>query len=169
SLNVIPRAPLVIADITTSDGATGTAYVFPYTRAALGPTASLARSIGEGLIGRPLAPTSLWRELHDGFHILGSEGLIQIALSLLDMALWDALSRRAGLPLYAMLGAEARPMPIYASLRGWGPAMLSEEAGQAVARLGARAVKFKLGHPKLEDDLATVRAVRSVVGDDVAI
>jgi mandelate racemase len=169
SLNVIPRAPLVIAEVTTKDGATGTAYVFPYTRAALGPTAALARSIGEGLIGRPLAPTSLWRELHDGFRILGSEGLVQIALSLLDMALWDALSRRADLPLYAMLGAEARPMPIYASLRGWGPAMLSEEAGQAVARLGARAVKFKLGHPKLEDDLATVRAVRGGVGDDVSI
>jgi mandelate racemase len=60
-------------------------------------------------------------------------------------------------------------MPIYASLRGFGPAILAEEAGQAVARLGARAVKFKLGHPKLEDDLATVRAVRGVVGDDVAI
>jgi mandelate racemase len=169
SLNVIPRAPLVIAEVTTKDGATGTAYVFPYTRAALGPTASLARSIGEGLIGRALAPTSLWREVHDGFRILGSEGLVQIALSLLDMALWDALARRAGLPLYAMLGAEARPMPIYASLRGFGPAMLSEEAGQAVARLGARAVKFKLGHARLEDDLATVRAVRGVVGDDVVI
>ncbi|MCA3343160.1 MAG: mandelate racemase, partial [Roseomonas sp.] len=33
SLNVIPRAPLVIAEVTTKDGATGTAYVFPYTRA----------------------------------------------------------------------------------------------------------------------------------------
>ena len=29
SLNVIPRAPLVIAEVTTKDGATGTAYVFP--------------------------------------------------------------------------------------------------------------------------------------------
>ena len=169
SLNVISRAPLVIADVTTGDGVVGTAYVFPYTRAALGPTAALARSIGEGLIGRELAPTSLWWELHDGFRILGSEGLVQIALSLLDMALWDALSRRAGLPLYAMLGAQARPIPMYASLRGWGPAMLAEEAGQAVARLGARAVKFKLGHARLDDDVATVRAVRGAVGDEVAI
>ena len=52
SLNVISRAPLVIADVTTGDGAMRTAYVFPCTRGALGPTATLARSIGEGLIGR---------------------------------------------------------------------------------------------------------------------
>ena len=40
SLNVIPRAPLVIVDVRTACGAAGTAYVFPYTSAALGPTAA---------------------------------------------------------------------------------------------------------------------------------
>jgi mandelate racemase len=54
SLNTIPRAPLVIVDLRTTDGAAGTAYVFPYTPAALGPTASLARSLGAGLVGKPL-------------------------------------------------------------------------------------------------------------------
>jgi len=45
SLNVIPRAPLVIADITTSDGATGTAYVDwgGADRAAIGANVTLAR------------------------------------------------------------------------------------------------------------------------------
>ena len=169
SLNVIPRAPLVIVDLCTACGARGTAYVFPYTRAALGPTAALARSLGEGLVGRPLAPATIWRDLHDAGRILGTEGLVQIALSALDMAMWDALAVRAGLPLCALLGAEPRPVPIYASLRGWGPAMLAEEAGRAVATLGARWVKFKIGHPRLEDDLDTVRAVREAVGGQVGI
>lgn len=169
SLNTISRAPLVIVEVQTEEGPRGTAYVFPYTRAALAPTALLARSIGETLAGRALAPAALWRELHDAFRILGTEGLVQIALSALDMAMWDALAQATGMPLCRLLGAEPRPVPIYASLRGWGPAMLAEEAGQAVAALGARAVKFKLGHPDLADDLETVRAVRDAVGEHTEI
>lgn len=169
SLNTIGRAPLVVVDIATSDGVKGTSYVFPYTPAALGPTAALARSLGAGLVGRPLAPATLWREAQDAGRLLGTEGLVQIALAALDMAAWDALAVRAGLPLCVLLGAEPRPVPIYASLRGWGAAMLAEEAGRAVAGLGARAVKFKVGQARLEDDLDAVRAVRAAVGPEVAI
>lgn len=169
SLNVIPRAPLVIAEVRTREGVAGNAYVFPYTPVALGATAALVRAIGAGLAGRALAPATLWAELHNGFRILGTEGLVQIALSCLDMAMWDALGRAAGQPLCRLLGAEPRPIPIYASLRGWGATMLAEEAGQAVARLGARTVKFKVGQARLEDDLDTVRAVRDAVGPLVDI
>jgi mandelate racemase len=164
SLNTIDRAPLVVAEVQTEEGPAGTAYVFPYTPAALGPTAALVRNIGATLAGRALAPATLWPELHNSFRILGTEGLVQIALSAIDMALWDAMGQAAGVPLCRLLGAEPRPVPIYASLRGWGPAMLAEEAGRAVAATGARAVKFKLGHARLEDDLATVRAVRAALG-----
>ncbi|TDH62494.1 mandelate racemase [Dankookia rubra] len=169
SLNVIPRAPLVIAEVRTHQGVTGNAYVFPYTPVALGATAALVRNIGAGLAGREVAPATLWGELHNAYRILGTEGLVQIALSCLDMALWDALARAAGQPLCRLLGAEPRPLPVYASLRGWGAAMLAEEAGRAVAALGARAVKFKLGQPRLADDLDTVRAVRAAVGEGVDI
>ncbi len=169
SLNRIGRAPLVIAEVVTNEGPRGNAYVFPYTPAALGATAALVRNIGATLVGRAVAPATLWRELHNGFRILGTEGLVQIALSCLDMALWDTLARAANTPLCRLLGAEPTPQPIYASLRGWGAAMLAEEAGQAVAGLGARAVKFKLGQPRLEDDLDSVRAVRAAVGDQVEI
>jgi mandelate racemase len=169
SLNTIARAPLVIAELRMREGVTGNAYVFPYTPMALGATAALVRNIGATLAGRPLAPATLWAELHNGFRILGTEGLVQIALSCLDMAMWDALARAASVPLCRLLGAEPRPVPIYASLRGWGAAMLAEEAGRAVATLGARAVKFKLGQARLEDDLDTVRAVRAAVGEAVEI
>jgi mandelate racemase len=169
SLNVIPRAPLVIAEVRTQQGVTGNAYVFPYTPVALGATAALVRNIGAGLVGREVAPATLWAELHNAYRILGTEGLVQIALSCLDMALWDALARAAGQPLCRLMGAAPRPLPIYASLRGWGAAMLAEEAGRAVVALGANSVKFKLGQQRLEDDLDTVRAVRAAVGDGVEI
>jgi mandelate racemase len=169
SLNVIGRAPLVIADLLTEEGPRGTAYVWPYAVDALGPTAALVRSIGATLAGRALAPTTIWSDLHNRFRLLGTEGLVEIALAALDMAAWDALARAAGAPLCRLLGAEPRPVPAYASLRGWGPGMLAPEAGEAVAALGVRAVKFKLGQARLEDDLETVRAVRGAVGDAVEI
>jgi mandelate racemase len=169
SLNTIARAPLVLAEVRTREGVAGQAYVFAYSPLALGPTAALVRGIGATLAGRELAPASLWAELHNGFRLLGTEGLVQIALACLDMAMWDALGQAAGQPLCRLLGAEPRPVPVYASLRGWGAAMLAEEAGQAVAALGARAVKCKLGQARLEDDLDTVRALRGAVGPEVAV
>lgn len=169
SLNVIPRAPLVIAEIQTDRGPCGTAYAFAYAPGALGPLAALTRSLGEGLIGREVAPQAIWDGMQNANRLLGTEGLMMMAISVLDMALWDALAKGAGLPLARLLGGDLTPIPAYASLRGWGPAMLAEEGGRAVAALGVKAVKCKLGAARLEDDLGTVRALRDAVGGDVEI
>jgi len=169
SLNVISRAPLVIAEIQTDGGPRGTAYAFAYSPNALGPLAALTRNIGAGLVGREVAPQRIWDELQNGNRLLGTEGLVTMAISVLDMALWDALAKGAGLPLARLLGGDLTPVPAYGSLRGWGPAMLAEEGGRAVAELGVRAVKCKLGAPTLAGDLQTVRALREAVGDAVEI
>lgn len=169
SLNTIPAAPLVVAELQTEEGPAGTGYAFAYAPAALGPLAALVRDIGASLAGEDAAPVPLWDRLQDRFRLLGTEGLVQMALSVLDTALWDARARAAGLPLATLLGGRPEPLPAYGSLRGWGPAMLAEEGGRAVAGWGVRAVKCKLGAPRLEDDLDTVRALRGAVGDGVEI
>ena len=169
SLNVIHRAPLVIAEIQTEQGPRGTAYAFAYAPSALGPLAALTRNIGASLVGRAVAPVALWDELQNAHRLIGAEGLVEMAISVLDMALWDALAKAARMPLARLLGGDLTPLPAYGSLRGWGPSMLAEEAGRTVAELGVRAVKFKLGAARLADDLATVRAVREAVGNSVEI
>jgi mandelate racemase len=169
SLNVIPRAPLVIAEVQTEEGPCGTAYAFAYAPAALGPLAALTRNIGAGLIGREVAPQKIWDELLNAYRLLGAEGLVMMAISVLDMALWDALAKGAGLPLARLWGGDLSPIPSYGSLRGWGPAMLAEEGGRSVAAHGFRAVKCKLGAPTLAADLETVRALRAAVGDELEI
>lgn len=169
SLNVIHRAPLVIAEVQTHQGPSGTAYAFAYSPNALGPLAALTRNIGAGLIGREVAPQKLWDELLNANRLLGAEGLVMMAISVLDMALWDVLAKGAGLPLARLLGGDLSPIPAYGSLRGWGPAMLAEGGGRAVARHGFRAVKCKLGAPDIAGDLETVRALRDAVGASVEI
>jgi mandelate racemase len=86
------------------------------------------------------------------------------------MAAWDAAARAAGLPLCRLLGAEPRPLPAYNScgLGLMAPAALADEA-EALLAGGFRAVKLRVGHPTLADDVAAFRAVRERVGDDVAI
>ncbi len=93
-----------------------------------------------------------------------------IALSGLDMALWDVRGKAAGWPLYRLLGGASRPIPAYAggvSLGYQSPEALVDEAGACVGR-GYRALKLRLGDTPGRD-LARVAAVRAALGDGVDI
>lgn len=93
-----------------------------------------------------------------------------LALSGLDLALWDLRSHAAGWPLYRLLGGSAKPIKAYAGgiALGWQePATLVEEA-QGLVRQGYRALKLRVGDtPKR--DIARVRAVREALGDGVEL
>ena len=60
--------------------------------------------------GRTLAPLEMYRDVMGKMHLLGRQGVSVIAAAGLDMAIWDTLSKAAGLPLTAMLGASVGPM-----------------------------------------------------------
>jgi len=143
-------APLVLIDLLTEQGVTGRSWFFAYTSAALAPAAAMAASLGPLAAGQPLAPAMLSRTLGARFRLLGTQGLVGMALAALDMAAWDAQARALGLPLARLLGARGdERIPAYASLRAWTAADLAEEAGRAMAA-GFRAVKLKSGHPTLD-------------------
>jgi mandelate racemase len=139
------------------------------TAAALGPLATFVSSLEAMVVGQKVAPLELAGTLALRFRLLGTEGLVGMGLSLLDMAAWDAMARAAGLPLARLLGATGEErIPIYASLRGWEAAELSSEAARAVAA-GFRAVKLKFGHPTLAAERDVFEAVRAAVGPNVDI
>ena len=104
---------------------------------------------------------------------LSSHGLgagAALAVSGIDMALWDIRGKAAGMPLYRLLGGSRRRIPAYAggiSMGFQAPESLVEEAREYVAR-GYRAVKLRLGdNPR--DDIARVQAVRAGLGDEIEI
>lgn len=93
-----------------------------------------------------------------------------LALSGLDIALWDLRSHATGLPLYRLLGGSAKPIKAYAGgiALGWQePGLLAEEALTHVAT-GYRALKLRVGDTAAKD-IARVRAVRRAVGDDIEL
>ncbi len=93
-----------------------------------------------------------------------------MALSGLDIALWDIRGKACGWPIYRLLGGASRSVPAYAGgiSLGWQePASLAEEARAHVAS-GYRAVKLRVGDtPKR--DIARVQAVREALGEDIEI
>ncbi len=103
---------------------------------------------------------------------LGHEGLAKMALSMFDMALYDALAREAGVPLYKLLGGKAEPLPTYNSC-GLGlmePADAAREASELVAEHGGFShVKLRMGREHATQDIAAYRAVREAIGPDVVI
>lgn len=100
----------------------------------------------------------------------GTGAAAALALSGLDMALWDLNARAAGQPLHALLGGEARDIPAYAGgiSFGYGPLEdLLEETRRALAA-GYRAVKLRVGQD-VTLDLERVRAVRALAGPALEI
>jgi mandelate racemase len=166
----VAQAPLVLLDLLTEEGITGSTYLFCVTPLALKPVAQTLVNCASLLRGDAVAPLDIDRKLQGQFRLLGARGIVGMALSALDMAAWDALARAAGVPLVRLLGAAPRPVPAYNScgLGLIGADRVADEAQQLLAP-GFGAVKIRLGYDDRRTDVAVVRAVRRAVGDDVRL
>ncbi len=158
----------MLLTVRTDDGCAGHSLTFTYTPAALKPTADLMKNIEPLVAGQPLAPVAIAGMLQARFRLLGTQGLVGMALAGIDMALRDALARSRQLPLHALLGGTARPVRCYGGV-GYDGELGSARAAEAVARQGLLGVKAKIGYPTLEEDIAVVRALRAAVGPDRAV
>jgi mandelate racemase len=170
SAAIVKTVPLLLVDLVTDDGVTGHAYAFCYRPSGARAIAAHLAEAFDLLVGSTVTPYDAARSLSRQFALLGVTGAVRMALSLFDMALWDALARSRGMPLAALLGSRPRDLPAYDS-RGLGlmePDRLSREADALLAK-GLRAIKLRLGYPSAEQELAALKAVRNVVGAGFAI
>jgi mandelate racemase len=164
----VSESPLVLTDAIIDDGTVGHSMVFTYTPAALKPTADLIRNFETLVKGEPLAPAEVARKLSMRFRLLGTQGLVGIALAAIDMALWDALARSHRTSLLRLLGGSERPVPAYGAV-GYDGAAGSATTAEDWAKRGFTGVKAKIGYATVQEDVAVIRAIREAVGDKVAI
>jgi mandelate racemase len=170
SAAIVRTVPLLLVDLETDDGVTGHAYAFCYRPSGARAIAAHLAEAFDLLAGRSVTPYDASQALSRPFALLGVTGTVRMALSLFDMALWDALAQLRGMPLAALLGSRPRQLRAYDS-RGLGlmdPASLAKEADALLAS-GLKAVKLRLGYPSAKEDIAALKAVRRAVGDGVAI
>jgi len=126
---------------------------------------------GEMLKGQRVSPVDLYEKARKSLHFVGYQGLSMIAVAGLDMAAWDALAKAADVPLCVLLGGSVGPVNAYNSNGLWlqSPESAAAEALELLAERGGgfRALKLRLGGPDPRDDLATIKAVRDAIGDDI--
>jgi L-alanine-DL-glutamate epimerase-like enolase superfamily enzyme len=115
--------------------------------------------------------TGIWNSMYQ--RQLASHGMgagACLAVSGIDMALWDIRAKALGIPLYRLLGGTSKPVPAYAggvSLGYQEPESLVDEARVHVES-GYRAVKLRIGDT-VQNDLLRVAAARKAFGDDLDI
>jgi mandelate racemase len=163
--------PLVLIDLYTNEGIVGRSYLEPYLKNSARYIIPAIQDLGAAQVGKPLAPLDSFQSNRRSLNLVGYEGVAMIAVSGVDMAIWDALAKAAGLPLAALLGGTVGPVPAYNSNGLWlvDISALSKETEALVAEGGFKGLKLRLGRDHLGDDLAAIREVRKVVGDDIKL
>lgn len=132
--------------------------------------AMLDRLVVPRLLAAPVDEVAAWNlDTQRALHLHGRYGVTLFAISGVDIALWDLLARREGVPVHALLpgsgsGAGARTdFRNYASLMRYDEQPLVAQTCEAALARGYTAVKM---HERLLDSIA---AGRDAVGPGVPL
>lgn len=95
-----------------------------------------------------------------------------IASAALDIAMWDILGKASGQPLFRLFGGYRAEAPCYVTCAyyrdGKGLDELREEM-EMLREQGHRAFKAKIGGASLAEDMARLRVIREVIGEDAQL
>ncbi|HZQ61095.1 MAG TPA: mandelate racemase/muconate lactonizing enzyme family protein, partial [Casimicrobiaceae bacterium] len=157
---------LVTVRLTDADGAEGVGYTYTVGTGGGAIHSLIVRDLAPVVIGSPAENIeALWQKMWWTVHYGGRGGQSASAISAIDIALWDLKARRAALPLYQALGGYDARVPCYAGgidLDLGIDALLAQTEDNL--RKGFRAIKMKVGRPKLSEDLARIEAMRHHLG-----
>jgi L-alanine-DL-glutamate epimerase-like enolase superfamily enzyme len=164
---------LVVVEVVTQSGITGMGYLhllnLPLQR-TIG--ACIAEAMAPRVIGRQATDVeAIWRDLWRTTLTGGRGGVAMMAQSAIDIALWDAVGKSAGLPLHRLWGHYRSEIPIYGSgcFRGaLGDGMIAK--AQHYVAQGYKAIKMQVAHiGDVRTDIANVRRMREALGPDIEI
>ncbi|MFK8251808.1 mandelate racemase/muconate lactonizing enzyme family protein [Ancylobacter terrae] len=152
-----------LIEVETDDGLVGAGEAFRLAPEAV--KALIRDDLRPLLIGQPEAEIhAMAAALRRHVFRFGRTGIAMMAISGIEVALWDILGQRAGLPLVDLLGGRCRPdLRAYASLPRYG-------SPRDAAFIAARCVEDGFGGVKLhQSDPAFAGEVRAAIGPDVAL
>ncbi|HTP90567.1 MAG TPA: hypothetical protein VMJ52_02450, partial [Xanthobacteraceae bacterium] len=107
---------ILVMDVETNDGIVGMGYLMMFRNTMRTITACLDETVIPRVIGKDAsAVEAIWQDLWKSSVTYGRGGITTMAMSLLDIALWDALGKRAKLPLHRLWGHYRAQLPAYGS------------------------------------------------------
>ena len=163
----MPDFELNTVRLQDADGLEGVGYTFTAGHNGTAIAATLKAELPPIICHQDGELTeALWKKMWWTTHYGGRGGPTVLAISAVDMALWDLKAKRANLPLWKLLGGFDAKVPCYAG--GIDLLLpLDKLLAQTDANLakGFRAIKMKVGRDKLSEDVERVRAMREHLGD----
>jgi L-alanine-DL-glutamate epimerase-like enolase superfamily enzyme len=117
----------------------------------------------------PLMPQRAWAEMQMQTRQLGHDGIAAMAISAVDIALWDLKAKLLDVCLADALPRFRDSVPVYGSggFTSYTPDQLSEQI-EGWVQDGFRSMKIKVGRDAKADP-DRVALVRTVAGDDVEV
>jgi len=157
------QAGALMVEITTDQGLTG----YGLGGGGLASALIIHRHLEQFLIGRdPLEASKIWDELYAITSIYGRRGLPIMAISGIDLALWDIAGKAAGKPVYRLVSGKPRlRFPAYATAGNF----------ELAVEQGFRAVKLAIPHglPEgkkgFDENLGLVMEARRQIGPEVEL
>ena len=148
--------------------------------------AALAPRVTKQVIDLYLAPALLgqdpwdieflWQHMYRRTMAFGRKGIGMVAISALDIALWDLLGKSAGQPVYRLLGGRTKQrIPVYASRLYSTPLDELAEEARKYRDAGYRAMKLRFGWGPtdgaagMQRNVELVRTVREAVGTEIDV
>ncbi len=163
----------VLVFLRAEDGAEGFGYTYAGTVGGTMVRAAIQDILAPLLVGADAGLIEHhWAAMFQEGLLVGRRGALLRAISAVDIALWDLAAKRAGLPLYRLLGGYQAEVPAYASggyyLAGKGTNGLAAEM-ERYLHAGFQSVKIKVGGAPLAEDVARVQAARKAIGPGVRL
>jgi L-alanine-DL-glutamate epimerase-like enolase superfamily enzyme len=128
-------------------------------------------ALGALTIGaNPLHVEAIADKLRQAASGAGPGGIFTLALSAIDIALWDIKGKALEQPVCTLLGGHRDRVPTYASgaLMRPHPVDYLSQAGPRLVNMGFKQMKMQLGaEPTVAREVERVRVLRHVLGDDI--
>jgi L-alanine-DL-glutamate epimerase-like enolase superfamily enzyme len=192
AVHYIPERPTLLVQVHTDSGIVGLGEAAAYGGYLESTEAIILGELRQTILGGdPFRVERLWSMMASRAHQRGRRGMLMMAISGIDIALWDIIGKATRTPLYRLLGGYRDTLEAYASAgfyaRDKDPRALAEEVGTYAAQ-GFRGVKIKVGRnpelmtnmlhdmvepryatASLEEDVERVRLAREALGPGVGL
>lgn len=160
---------LITVQLQLADGSSGVGYTYTGGRGGSAILAMIQDDLTACIVGQDgHAVEHRYKDMLWHIHYVGRGGVSSFAISAIDIALWDARGGRENRPLWQMAGGASNQCNAY---RGGIDLNFSLEkllaSIEGYLSQGFNAVKIKIGHAALQDDIDRVRAVRDLIGPDI--
>ncbi|NUO02816.1 MAG: mandelate racemase/muconate lactonizing enzyme family protein [Saprospiraceae bacterium] len=192
AIHYMPARPTLLVQVHTDEGIIGLGEAATYGGFLESTEAIVLNELRQTILGQdPFKVEKLWQMMATRAHQRGRRGMLMMAMSGVDIALWDIIGQATRTPLYRLLGGYRDTLDAYASAgfytRDKDMAALADEFAGYVER-GFRYVKMKVGRnpdvmlnplhdmqaadyatATLEEDIERVKVVRAAIGPKIRL